>query len=178
MEKDEINQLYKQLCHDFTVIPFNEVIEKCDEIIRKYYSCFPLLLQMGLLIINHSMLDKTQTLELNKKAKDLFQRVKCHSDDVDLAKQAQILEAQCCLLLNDPKEALILLEGSEKPQLSGELLQVNAHLMLGETENAKSDLQISMFQSLMKIVGSFSLLLPIAEPNQFEETVSTIYEVR
>ena len=96
MEKDEINQLYKQLCHDFTVIPFNEVIEKCDEIIRKYYSCFPLLLQMGLLIINHSMLDKTQTLELNKKAKDLFQRVKCHSDDVDLAKQAQILEAQCC----------------------------------------------------------------------------------
>lgn len=172
MEKDEINQLYKQLCHDFTVIPFNEVIEKCDEIIRKYYSCFPLLLQMGLLIINHSMLDKTQTLELNKKAKDLFQRVKCHSDDVDLAKQAQILEAQCCLLLNDPKEALILLEGSEKPQLSGELLQVNAHLMLGETENAKSDLQISIFQSLMKIVGSFSLLLPIAEPNQFEETVS------
>ena len=44
--------------------------------------------------------------------------------------------------------------------------------MLGETENAKSDLQISIFQSLMKIVGSFSLLLPIAEPNQFEETVS------
>ena len=34
MEKDEINQLYKQLCYDFTVLPFNEVIEKCDEIIR------------------------------------------------------------------------------------------------------------------------------------------------
>ena len=44
--------------------------------------------------------------------------------------------------------------------------------MLGETENAKSDLQISMFQSLMTIVQSFSLLLPISEPNQFEETVS------
>ena len=92
------------------------------------------------------MLDKTQTLELNKKAKDLFQRVKYHSDDVDLAKQAQILEAQCCLLLNDPKEALILLEGSEKPQLSGELLQVNAHLMLGETENAKSDYEREEFE--------------------------------
>lgn len=88
MMKEEIKSLYQRLCHDFTTRPFNDVIEECQDIIRKYYSCFPLLFQMGVLIINHSMLDANQTQKLNEQAKSLFERVKLNSEDVDLAKQA------------------------------------------------------------------------------------------
>ena len=65
MMKKDIKSLYQRLCYDFTNRPFNDVIEECQDIIRKYYSCFPLLFQMAVLIINHSMLDSNQTQKLN-----------------------------------------------------------------------------------------------------------------
>ncbi len=184
MVKEDIKNLYKRLCHDFTVLPFNEVIEECQHIIRKYYSCFPLLFQMGVLIINHSMLEPEQTDTLNEQAKSLFERVKLMSDDVDLAKQAQILEAYCYLLFNEPQEALVLLEGSQRPPLSAEVLQSTAYQMLNQTEEAKSSLQISMFKSLMTMVDAFPMLLSLTCPETFEDTVTRfmkldeIFEIR
>ena len=177
MMKEEIKSLYQRLCHDFTTRPFNDVIEECQDIIRKYYSCFHLLFQMGVLIINHSMLDSNQTKKLNEQAKSLFERVKLNSEDVDLAKQAQMVEAYCCLLLNEPQEALVLLEGSQKPQLSGEVLQATAYQMLGQLDEAKAALQISLFKSLISIVEAFPMLLSLGGADQFEETVSRFMKV-
>ena len=132
---------------------------------------------MGVLIINHSMLDSNQTKKLNEQAKSLFERVKLNSEDVDLAKQAQMLEAYCCLLLNEPQEALVLLEGSQKPQLSGEVLQATAYQMLGQLDEAKAALQISLFKSLISIVEAFPMLLSLGGVDQFEEIVSRFMKV-
>lgn len=80
------------------------MIEECKEIIKKYYACYPLLLQMGIILLNHSMLASSpeETTRLNEQAKLLFQRVKTQIDEVELAKQALHLEAYCCLLLGEP----------------------------------------------------------------------------
>lgn len=172
LTKEEIQDLYKRLSYQFATLSFDEVISECQEIIKKYYSCFPLLFQMGVLIINHSMLDSSQTEVLNEQAKSLFERVKLNSEDIDLAKQAQILEAHCCLLLNQPNEALVLLEGSQKPPMSGEVLQATAYQMLGQLEEAKSALQVSLFKSLMTMIDTFPMLLSLAEGDRFEEIVS------
>ena len=94
-----------------------------------------------------------------------------------MAKQAQMLEAYCCLLLNEPQEALVLLEGSQKPQLSGEVLQATAYQMLGQLDEAKAALQISLFKSLMSIVEAFPMLLSLGGADQFEETVSRFMKV-
>ena len=55
MSKENIRKLYLSLSYDFTVKPFDEVMEECRKIIKKYFSCFPLLFQMGTLIVNNSM---------------------------------------------------------------------------------------------------------------------------
>ena len=102
MDKNEIRSLYQRLCHDFTTQPFDEVITTCRDIVRRYYSCYPLLFQIGVLMINHSMLDPNQTQAINEWARSLFERVKVNSEDVDLAKQAQTFEALSYNLLNQP----------------------------------------------------------------------------
>ncbi|MBP8031648.1 MAG: helix-turn-helix transcriptional regulator, partial [Acetobacterium sp.] len=53
---EAIKALYHRLADDFASIPFDEVLAECETIIKKYYSCFPLLLQMAVLLVNHHML--------------------------------------------------------------------------------------------------------------------------
>jgi len=56
LTSEDIKKLYNQLSHDFAVKPFEEVREQCEQIIKKYYSCFPLLLAMIQLFLNHAVL--------------------------------------------------------------------------------------------------------------------------
>jgi transcriptional regulator with XRE-family HTH domain len=58
MSREEIKKVYQEFSHDFAVKPFEEVIEACKQTIREYYACFPLLLAMIQLLLNHSMLAK------------------------------------------------------------------------------------------------------------------------
>lgn len=55
MTKKEIQKLYLSLSSDFTVKPFDEVLEQCHKIVKKYFSCFPLLFQIDALFVNISM---------------------------------------------------------------------------------------------------------------------------
>ena len=55
MSKEDIRKLYLSLSSDFTIKPFDEVLEHCREIAKKYFSCFPLLFQIGALLVNNSM---------------------------------------------------------------------------------------------------------------------------
>ena len=52
----DIKNLYHRLADNFAAKPVAEVLAECQAIIKKYYSCFPLLLQMAVLFANHHML--------------------------------------------------------------------------------------------------------------------------
>jgi transcriptional regulator with XRE-family HTH domain len=53
MTKEEIRRLYYRLSEKFAQEPFEAVIGQCQTIIKKYISCFPLLLHMAILLVNH-----------------------------------------------------------------------------------------------------------------------------
>lgn len=53
MTGEDIQKLYRKLSADFTSKPFDAVLKECRRAIKKYYACFPLLLQMGILMVNH-----------------------------------------------------------------------------------------------------------------------------
>lgn len=53
MTKEDIRKLYHRLANSFSIRPFDEVYMECKSTIKKYYSCFPLLLHM-------SMVEKTK----------------------------------------------------------------------------------------------------------------------
>ncbi|MEL1136046.1 helix-turn-helix transcriptional regulator [Desulfitobacterium sp. THU1] len=173
MRKEDIRQLYKRLSADFASKPVDEVLEECHLIIKKYYSCFPLLLQMGLLMINHGGLpkDSQKTAALIAEAKALFIRVREESDDVSFTRQALYLEALCNLALGDSQAVLELLEGKIEPAMPPESLLASAYQMTGRVNEAKSILQVGIFQNIVVLFNFFPayMALCIDEREKFEE---------
>ncbi|MGN4425212.1 helix-turn-helix domain-containing protein [Bacillus cereus group sp. MYBK30-1] len=155
MTQEDIKNLYHRLAQAFSEKPFDEVMMECREMIKKYYSCFPLLLQMGVLFINHHMLteDTDERIEIIEETIHLFNRVQEESQDVSLAKEAASLEATCNLILQRPNEVLHLLGETIRPNLPDEELIAQAYQMLGNAPKAKEVMQISMYQHLMRLVG-------------------------
>ena len=79
MTKRDIAKLYFKLHGDLSEKPYDEVIAECREIIKKYFSCFPLLLQMGNLLINSSILagdaEKSSAIVADLKDNPRFQGI-------------------------------------------------------------------------------------------------------
>lgn len=175
MTTQDIRKLYKKLCMEFASEPFDQVVLKCRDIIKKYYSCFPLLLQMAMLLINYgiTMAEENRQEELVKECRALFIRIKEESGDVELCRQAIHMEALCQILLREPEPVLGLLENSTVPMLSPEPLLANAYLLLGKPEKAKETMQICFYQHLVSLIDGASVFcsLYLDEPDKFEEIV-------
>lgn len=173
MTKENIRKVYRNLSEDFVSQPFDSVLDECREIIKKYYSCFPLLLQMGILMVNHVELldDPQKSTSLVQEAKGLFFRIREESDDVSVIRTALYMEALSNLILGDLDAALELLDGTVAPALPPESLLASAYQMTGRTREAKSVLQVGMFQNIVVLFNFFPayLMLCVEEPAKFEE---------
>jgi len=174
MGKEDIRKLYLRLSADFTVKPFDEVLGHCREITKKYFSCFPLLFQISALLVNNSMEtgDMDKTLSVIAEAKELFIRVKKESDDAELKQLALNMEAFCALTLGNPNEVIDLLAGTSRKIISTETLLAPAYQMVGKPREAKSTLQVGIYQHMLSLFGAFPdyLMLCTDEPEQFDET--------
>ena len=133
MTKEEIRRLCRQLAYDFSTKPFHEVMERCREITKKYFSCAPLLFQIGSLYVNHCELSETprQTLAVLEEALKLFTRVKEESDDVSLKDQALNMESFCLLRLGRNLEVIDLLANRTFLRMAPEPLLSEAFQMSG-----------------------------------------------
>lgn len=175
MTKEDIRKLYRSLADDFTSKPFDSVMKDCREIIKKYYSCFPLLLQMGTLMINHLELlkDLQKSASVTEEARLLFARIREECEDVSVTRQALYMEALCSLISGDPNAALELLDGTAAPALPPESLLASAYQMTGRTDEAESVLQVGIFQNIVVLFNFFPayLMLCADDPSKFEEVL-------
>lgn len=181
MSKENIRKLYISLASDFTEKPFEEVLEKWREIVKKYYSCFPLLFQMGVLLVNNSVAtaDMEQTLAVIAEAKELFARVKKEGKDAQLVRIALNMEAFCALTLGRAEEAVELLEGIGNKIISPESVLAPAYQMLGKHEKAKSVMQTGIYQYMGSLISTLTDYLSICmdTPKQFEETCKRVLAI-
>ena len=53
LNREQIRFHYQRLAEAFNARPFQEVLTECEEMIRKYYSCYPFLQRMAVLLLNH-----------------------------------------------------------------------------------------------------------------------------
>lgn len=175
MQKDEIDKLYHKLSSDFTTKPFDDVLNDCRGIVKKYYSCFPLLLQMGVLLLFHSNLAKSsdKATELVLEAKELFVRVKKESTDLENIRQAKYMEANCYISMGDSQTAITLLEGLNKPLILVETLLATAYQMEGDLEHSKATLQIGIYQYLIGLLSILPMYITLSvdNPKQFDEVI-------
>ena len=59
LSREQIRCFYAELSKDFAIRPSGEVFQKIRSLVHRYYSCYPFLLQLCLLYLNHFMLEKT-----------------------------------------------------------------------------------------------------------------------
>ena len=175
MTSEDIKKTYHRLATDFSSKPFKEVLDECHSIIKKYYSCFPLLLQMAALILNHFFLakDKAEQDSIVQEIVDMCQRIIEESEDVWIIKQANSIRAKCFIVLNRPGDTLEILDGTLKPLLADEIMLATAYSMLMKIDKAKMVMQVSIYQYLIVIIG-FSqsyLMLTKDQPAKFEKTL-------
>lgn len=154
MTKEDIKTLYHRLASDFASQSFDAVMADIGGVVKKYFSCFPLLYQMGILLLNHHMLAGTpaKATAALAQAQALFARVKAESGDVELATQGLHMEALCLMAQNQPQEALDLLDGTETGFSSVETLFASAYQMLGQEEKAAASLQVGIYKQVSSLI--------------------------
>jgi len=181
MSTEGIRKLYAKLSADFASEPFDEVLDSCREIVKKYFSCFPLLFHIGALLVNNSMEsdDKEKTLSVLSEAKKLFVRVKTESEDAELVQMALNMEACCALMMGDPNEVIVLLEGTSHKVLSSESLLASAYQMLGKSKEAKMVLQVAMYQHMVILFEALTdyLMLCTDDPEHYDKTFDRANDV-
>ncbi len=156
MTKEEIRKLYYRLAEAFTKEPFDKVLAECEEYLKKYFSCWELQHQLGLLLMNHVSLakDAEKSSEIITKALEIFKRLEKSAEDVNLAKQSVLLQAVCYLSLQQPTQAIDILENQQGTFLQPEGILVKAYQMKGDTDKALEYLQGYVYMNLMSILGA------------------------
>lgn len=158
MTKEDIQKLYHKLASRFANAPFEDALAECRAVIRKYYSCFPLLLQMAILFINHHMLAKNDKEKeaILREAAGLCARVKTESGDVRLSKEAISMQALCCLALKEPQAVLDMVGETIRPTTEDDALIAQAYQLMGNAGKAKEITQISLY---VHLIASFSAMV-------------------
>jgi transcriptional regulator with XRE-family HTH domain len=176
MTTQDIRKTYHRLADDFGKKPFDQVLSECRMVIKKYYSCYPLLLKMALLLLNYCSLLKEEERQqaLLQEIVDLCVRIKTEGSDAQLTRQANSIEAISRLSLRQPQQVLELLGENSMPISNDDMLLASAYQMTGNNEKAKLVLQAGLYQHLISLIETAHsyLLLIIDEQGIFEETLS------
>ena len=175
-----IKKQYDTFAKDFAKRDFSEVMEEIRSFIRQYYSCYPALLQMVVLLINHyNMAEEAERFSILEEMVQLCEHIREKSIDTNLCVDATVLQSAIELFQGKAEstieklkpfcEARGMKEGSE-----GILIQ--AYQMTGQIEEALEWNQVSMFSHLLSLIES-SVLYLISNINNEEIAGRTIERV-
>lgn len=156
MTNEDVRKLYHRLAEDFAKKPFEEVYAECEGFLKKYYSCWYLQYQIGILYLNHCTLavKPERTEEVLQRVIVIMELVEHGSEDISLAKQARQLRAYCYLCQQKPAEAIEVLENLSEPLIQTESLLVKAYQMKGDKKKAMEYLQGHAFTNLNGLLGT------------------------
>lgn len=150
LDVEAINRLYVQLAKEWGQ-DAKKAFAHCEELIRKYYSCFPFLVQMAGLYLNHHMIHPTPQRIL-ERCEALCERVIQESGEDRLLKEAISLKSICLLTAGKPREVLALV-GEEVDMTSpGNELIAMSYQMMGDEETSSRIYQFCIYQHLLSIL--------------------------
>jgi transcriptional regulator with XRE-family HTH domain len=173
---EDVKEVYEKLTKELAGKSHEDAREIALKVAKKYYSCYPLLFQIGVLILNHgggASSDEDIKHEAYNEAKQLFERVKNSADSVELKRIALQSEALCELTLKNPQASIALLESESHitTQLSTSAILALSYQELDQNKEAKMALQESILDSVIILIYDISSYLSICEDdmNHFEE---------
>lgn len=178
LSSEQIRRRYGELAKEFATLPFEEALEHTRAMARRYYSCYPFLLQLSILCWNHFMMAGTEERgrQVLKEAVGWCGRILDGCSDVGVCGDALVVKAGLMLHLGKAKEAIeILLPATDPSRIARQdsALLIQAYQMAGELEDAKSHVQIGQYANLLTLVGHGGMALSLYgnDMRRCEETI-------
>ena len=177
LTKKRIAKLYRELAEAFPSEP-EGTYEKCENMIKKYYSCFPFLYKMALLYLNHAVLMKEPDTVM-ERAWMLCRRIEQDSADASLIKDTVSLEVTILIMRNKPLEALEILGEDVRPLGQDAEMTGAAYEQLGDRKKAREIFQVCAYQHLLFFMqDSVNLMMLSTEDREFcDETIKRLTEI-
>jgi len=176
LPKAEIEKTYARLAASFASEPFEDVITECEMLVKKYYSCYPLLLKIALLYINHAPMaaDAERRTQILRTVIGLCERTVNDCRETGIVREAMVYQAMCHMSVGEPSMVLELLDNDDLSIALYGTIIAQAHQMMGNVEKAKEIVQLELLQNLM---STFEGLLSHIRLNMDDfETARAAYE--
>lgn len=151
--------------------PFDQAHRQCQELVRDYYACYPLIAQVALVYLNHVDLAKGEERDkLVGEAMELCRRVRRGSESSADIKLAEAVEAAFLLASGDPRAVVEALGETPEVDMGTDILLASAYGALGQADEADMTLQGPLFQSLALALNRLSQLamLYTSDPKKLE----------
>ncbi len=173
----EIQRLYTMLKKSLEKDSGEVVLTNLRRLVRRYYSCYPFVLQMGLFLMHHfdyfpAMEGENKQQKYMNEAREWFLHVKNATKEVALVNQARNLEAYTLLLLQQPDQVLALLGEYVPAYFPTETLIAGAFQQQGEGQRGIATLQSSIAQYIFVLMSGFTNYLQflLADEEKFQMT--------
>ena len=184
LSKEEIIELYYASPEDFAKKSFEEVMDKINVHVKMYYSCYPFIFQVCILLINYYTLakEKSQQTEVLQLIITLCEHVQSDCKDMNICSSVVVLQAIANLQIGKAQEVIELLEDITKPYKlvnQSSIYLTMAYMMLGDIQKAKSVTQLNLYYDILALVGDAKQYCSISIDNfdVCNETVKRIDKV-
>lgn len=156
LSKEQIKFLYHRLADDFAEKPFEEVMEETQELVKKYYSCYPFLQQICVLWLNHAPLaeDDARKWQIRDNIVALCDRIIENCRDIGICNNAVAIKSLMDLQCGNAVKVIEAMEDVldvNRIEDKGTLLTM-AYMIVGDVENAEKTAQICMYRNLSELL--------------------------
>ena len=157
LSESEIVKIYTRLAEKFATEPFEDVIEECDSLVKRHYTCFSFVLYIVMLYINHAdMAEGERKIEIFQMAIDLCEHTLQNCREANLLQEAAQHQSVCYMAIGQAEKVFELLcDESKMPLQFGvgihSSLVSQAHQMTGNFDKAMEVEQIELYHALMAL---------------------------
>lgn len=184
LSKEQIQRLYQKFGKDFAERPFEEVMKETQDYVKKYYSCYPFLLQICILWLNHCKMAENEERQKNiwLCIDELCRHIKANCTDVKIHGNTIVIQALVSFQIGSMQEVIDELEefsASNRFGNQSSVLLSQAYAMLNNKEKSECYTQISMYDNIMNLLANATCYLWIHSENLAvcEETIERIEHV-
>ena len=155
---EEIEKIYGDLSKEYATQPFEEVMSKSEALVKQYFNCYPFLLQIAVLWLNHYMMadSKQRQGEILQKASELCEIVLDKEKDQGKCNEALAVYAYIFFLLGSYDKVIELLKDFTDPMSvipQSQSLLIQAYMAKGEKVKAKQYNQLLMCNELIVLIN-------------------------
>ena len=181
LSKEQIQKIYGELGENFATLPFEEVFEKSEILVKKYHSCYLFLMQICILWLNHYNLaeGKERQHEILDKLQSLCNHILDNCRNTEIYSDALGIRAFVDLVCGRPQDAIEGIKNMLNPRRvlnQSDSILIQAYLANGEPQEADNFAQASIYlHLLMMVADSCSFFdIHIGEKDICDKTISRL----